>query len=76
MVGLPAAVGDALVCDLLRYMTQPALTYLHEWEKSDTVCWDNRRTAHAAAHYDPSSGPRVMWRTTVGTAAGGAVAAL
>ena len=61
---LPAAVGDKLVIELLRHLTQPAFTYIHKWQPNDVVIWANRRTAHSAMTYDLSDGARVMWRTT------------
>jgi taurine dioxygenase len=64
--------GAELLTILLRHMTSPQFTYIHEWEVGDLMIWDNRCLIHTATWFDTKKQTRVMWRTTVsGDAAAG-----
>ncbi|WP_282607691.1 TauD/TfdA family dioxygenase [Pelagibius sp. Alg239-R121] len=61
----PEGEGAELLRSLLRHVTGPDFTYVHEWAPGDLVIGDNRSLLHAATWYDADCYPRLMWRTTV-----------
>ncbi len=61
----PDGEGAILIRRLLAHATQPAFTYVHEWQEGDLVIADNRSLLHAASWYDADQHDRIMWRTTV-----------
>lgn len=61
----PDGEGAALLDDLMRHVTRPEFTYVHEWSPGDLVIGDNRCLLHAATWYDVGRHSRLMWRTTV-----------
>ena len=63
--GMPEAEGDALLRDLLEFITQPRFVYRHPWQAGDLLMWDNRACVHAATPFDASRYTRHMHRTTV-----------
>ena len=63
--GLPEDEGDALLSNLLDFITQPRFIYRHHWRAGDVVMWDNRACIHAATPFDASKYSRHMQRTTV-----------
>jgi alpha-ketoglutarate-dependent taurine dioxygenase len=54
--------GEALLCRLRDWATQPQFIYRHEWKTGDLVIWDNTGTMHRALPYPLDSG-RMMHRT-------------
>ena len=60
----------ALLSALLRFVTQEAFRYMHEWEPGDCMLWDNLACLHCVMpwDYENESGEqrRVMWRQTIG----------
>lgn len=67
-VGLPLGPdgeGAALLYRLMTHFTQPAFTYVHDWNEGDLVIYDNRCLIHCATWYDAARYRRRMWRTTV-----------
>lgn len=56
--------GDALLREVVRHCTDPALSYLHDWQAGDMVLWDNWRVLHSATGVPPDQ-TRVMERTTI-----------
>ncbi|KHK92911.1 TauD/TfdA dioxygenase family protein [Novosphingobium malaysiense] len=64
VVGMDRAESDALLAELLDWVTQPRFTYWHEWTPGDLLIWDNTGVLHRARPYPLDSG-RVMHRTTL-----------
>jgi alpha-ketoglutarate-dependent taurine dioxygenase len=64
VVGLPPAEGDALLAELMDWVTQPRFTWRHEWTVGDLLIWDNTGVLHRAIPYPIGSG-RMMHRTTL-----------
>jgi taurine dioxygenase len=56
--------GDALLREVIRYCTDPAGSYHHQWAEGDMVLWDNWRVLHCASGVPPEQ-TRVMHRTTI-----------
>lgn len=64
VVGMDRAESDALLAELLDWVTQPRFTYRHEWTPGDLLIWDNTGVLHRAEPYPFDSG-REMHRTTL-----------
>jgi taurine dioxygenase len=64
LLGLPREKSDALLENLWRHATAPALTWRHEWRAGDLVMWDNRCAMHRREPFDPAE-RRVMHRVVV-----------
>lgn len=64
VVGIDRAESDALLAELLDWITQPRFTYRHEWARGDLLIWDNTGVLHRAEPYPFDSG-REMRRTTL-----------
>ena len=64
VVGMDRAESDALLAELMEWVTQPRFTYRHEWSVGDLLIWDNTGVLHRAEPYPINSG-RVMDRTTL-----------
>lgn len=64
IVGMDRAESDALLSELMEWVTQPRFTYRHEWSVGDLLIWDNTGVLHRAEPYSLESG-RVMDRTTL-----------
>jgi alpha-ketoglutarate-dependent taurine dioxygenase len=66
ILGLPEAVGRALLDELVAHATQPQFVYRHRWRAGDLVMWDNRCLLHRLV-VDPalSRYRRVMHRSVV-----------
>ena len=60
----PEGDGAKLLYQLMRHITQPKFTYVHEWSQGDLLIWDNRNLLHCATWYDAQNHQRLMWRTT------------
>jgi len=66
ILGLPHAVGAALLQQLLDHATQPHFVYTHRWRIGDLVMWDNRCLLHRAVNnYEIGRYRRVMHRSVV-----------
>ena len=61
----PDGEGAALIYELMTHYTQPAFTYVHDWDEGDLVIHDNRNLVHSATWFDAENHGRIMWRTTV-----------
>ena len=61
----PDGAGADLLYRLMTHFTQPAFTYVHDWNPGDLVIYDNRCLIHCATWYDAERCQRRMWRTTV-----------
>lgn len=48
VAGMDLAEGQALVADLIDWVTQPRFTYRHEWTVGDLLIWDNTGVLHRA----------------------------
>jgi len=64
VVGMDSAESDALIAELIAWVTLPRFTYRHEWSVGDLLIWDNTGVLHRAEPYPLDSG-RVMDRTTL-----------
>ena len=64
ILGLPRTTGDALIRELLAHLDNPAFRYIHDWQETDMVLWDNRRMLHCALGH-PVDQIRVVHRTTI-----------
>jgi alpha-ketoglutarate-dependent taurine dioxygenase len=62
--GMSLEDGQALLCRLRDWATQPQFVYQHEWTLGDLVIWDNTGTMHRATPYPVDSG-RLMSRVTL-----------
>lgn len=64
VVDMDRAESDALLAELMAWITQPRFMYRHEWSVGDLIIWDNTGVLHRAEPYPANSG-RVMDRTTL-----------
>lgn len=64
VAGMDMAEGQALLAELMDWVTQPRFTYRHEWTVGDLLIWDNTGVLHRAEPYPLASG-RIMHRTTL-----------
>jgi alpha-ketoglutarate-dependent taurine dioxygenase len=62
VVGMGIEAGEALLCRLREWATQPRFVYCHAWRVGDLVIWDNTGTMHRALPY-PMDSSRLMHRT-------------
>jgi alpha-ketoglutarate-dependent taurine dioxygenase len=62
--GMTIEDGQALLCRLKEFATQPQFVYRHRWSVGDLLLFDNTGTMHKAAPYDLNSG-RLLDRTTL-----------
>lgn len=62
--GMDRAESDALLAELMDWITQPRFVYRHEWTVGDMLIWDNTGVLHKAEAYPIGSG-RMMHRTTL-----------
>jgi alpha-ketoglutarate-dependent taurine dioxygenase len=62
--GVSLEDGQALLCRLREWATEPRFVYQHEWTLGDLVIWDNTGTMHRATPYPIDSG-RLMTRVTL-----------
>jgi alpha-ketoglutarate-dependent taurine dioxygenase len=58
------AESDALLAELLAWVTQPQFVYRHDWSVGDMLIWNNTGVLHRAEPYALDSG-RLMHRTTL-----------
>jgi len=61
--GMAEADGQALLAELLPYMTEPDLIYKHHWSVGDVVMWDNSATMHRRDPF-PGEYSRLMKRVS------------
>lgn len=64
VVGMDKAESDALIEELLAWVTQDRFVYRHKWTVGDMLMWDNTGVLHRAEPYAFDSG-RMMHRTTL-----------
>lgn len=64
VVGMDRGQSDALLAELLAWVTQPRFVYWHTWSVGDLLIWDNTGVLHRAEPYPLDSG-RMMHRTTL-----------
>ena len=62
--GMSIQEGQALLCRLKEFGTQPQFVYRHKWSLGDLLLFDNTGTMHKAVPYDLNSG-RLLNRTTL-----------
>ena len=64
VVDMDRQESDALLTELMAWVTQPRFMYRHEWSVGDLLIWDNTGVLHRAEPYPIESG-RMMDRTTL-----------
>ena len=64
VVGMDKAESDALIAELMDWVTQDRFVYRHKWTVGDMLIWDNTGVLHRAEPYAMDSG-RMMHRTTL-----------
>ena len=64
VVGMDKAESDALIEELMAWVTQDRFVYRHKWSVGDMLIWDNTGVLHRAEPYAFDSG-RMMHRTTL-----------
>ena len=52
IIGMDEAEGRALLEELTEFATQPRFRYVHEWQPSDLLVWDDSCTLHRATPFD------------------------
>ena len=62
IVGMEKAEADALIDELIAFVTQDRFVYRHEWKVGDVLVWDNRCTLHTGTKYDDANSYRVAYR--------------
>ena len=62
--GMEREESDALLAELMKWITQPRFVYRHKWTVGDMLIWDNTGVLHRAEAYPIGSG-RMMHRTTL-----------
>ncbi len=70
IAGMDPVASDTLIGELVDHAVRPEFTQVHHWEAGDIVLWDNRRTMHTAAGWDPAD-TRIAYRTTLARRAAG-----
>ena len=56
--------GELLTAVIAHCLSDPALSYFHDWEAGDMVLWDNWRMLHSCTGVAPSD-RRLLTRTTM-----------
>lgn len=64
ILGMENAEGDALLAEVIGYLTDPSLAYYHRWEADDMILFDNWRTLHSTRGHDVACS-RNAQRTTI-----------
>lgn len=65
VIGMDVEDGEALLCELRSFATQPRFVYEHRWRVGDLIVWDNRSTLHCALPFDEERYRRMMYRVQV-----------
>lgn len=65
ILGMPLEEGQALLAELLEWVTQPRFRFVHVWKPHDFLVWENRCLLHRATPFDGDRYERVMYRTTI-----------
>ena len=65
IIGWPIEKGQALLQELLDWVTQPQFVYCHNWRVNDLLVYDNRCCVHRGRSWDRSVCKRVLHRTTL-----------
>ncbi len=62
--GLDSDESETLLNVMFETISQPELSYVHEWQVGDLLLWDNRCTLHARRDFDPAE-RRWLRRVTI-----------
>jgi len=62
--GLDPDESETLLNVMFETISQPELSYVHEWRVGDLLLWDNRCTLHARRDFDPAE-RRWLRRVTI-----------
>ncbi|MDP7395808.1 MAG: TauD/TfdA family dioxygenase [Lentisphaeria bacterium] len=65
IIGWPIEKGQALLQELLDWVTQPQFVYRHNWRVNDLLVYDNRCCLHRGRSWDRAVCKRVLHRTTL-----------
>lgn len=66
IVGMEKSEAMALIDRLLKWATQPAYVYQHQWQMGDMLMWDNTGTMHRVLPFDHACGRRLHRTTLMG----------
>jgi taurine dioxygenase len=64
IAGMEHEESEALLNVMFDTISQPELSYVHEWQVGDLLLWDNRCTLHARRDFDPNE-RRWLRRVTI-----------
>jgi len=62
--GLDSDESETLLNVMFESISQPDISYVHEWQVGDLLLWDNRCTLHARRDFDPAE-RRWLRRVTI-----------
>ena len=65
IVGMPTEEGQALIDELIEFVTQERFVYRHKWAVGDILVWDNRCTLHTGSLFDDEKYVRHAYRMWV-----------
>jgi taurine dioxygenase len=60
--GLPSAISEAIVKELVNTINKPAFQYTHKYEKGDLLIWDNTSVMHKSMG-GYGNNPRLLFRS-------------
>ncbi|MFZ9893633.1 MAG: TauD/TfdA dioxygenase family protein [Burkholderiaceae bacterium] len=64
IVGMPVDESEALLDELWAHATRPEFTMTQQWQRGDTIIWDNFATLHRRDSFDPNT-RRLMHRAQI-----------
>jgi taurine dioxygenase len=65
IVGMDDEAAEALIEELVEFVTAERFVYRHKWQVGDILVWDNRCTLHTGTLFDDTKYVRLMHRLWV-----------
>lgn len=65
IVGMDNEAAEALIEELVEFVTAERFVYRHKWQVGDILVWDNRCTLHTGTLFDDTKYVRLMHRLWV-----------
>lgn len=62
IVGMPDDEAQALIDELVAFVTEERFVHRHKWQVGDLLVWDNRCTLHTGTLFDDTKYVRLMHR--------------
>ncbi|MDO8290480.1 MAG: TauD/TfdA family dioxygenase [Parvibaculum sp.] len=62
VIGMEDAQAQALLDELVEFVTEERFVYRHKWQAGDILVWDNRCTLHTGTLFDDTKYVRLMHR--------------